>query len=1596
MVCVPRKFYSAFKKVSSVLSHIRSSEDMSSKDDAIHSLSRRSKGKKTQRIISSIRGETFDKVCNMLRLGRWGKFGYIAYPDVQKIRGNHLHPETKICTENVVTIFFSRILANDNEAVSVFKHLTAYECTQGDAHGGRTGISCRDAIFAIIHSCDPFVRQALLSHMYMSNLAVPVLLPSPLNVDKLEYLIWGLRRLRKKVFDKNDVKEYSVVHHPVLAIGIVRFGEMSLSKSSILNHVIKKSQNLESNHSFYLNDHGDVNDSHLSKGCVEAIWFSPNAMFDREEEICFLNLRGSADDYKNAPQEEFIYKFSSYLIAFVDKSLCSNYRAKISKVANMNDVAVILTSGKHTEEPRKKSLKLITDDNINVIDCAGMSEEDIADLMLRIVLPLSKTKGKKSLSGDGISLCNSLGIAIDSQNKECLYGENVAKNLLNKIKHLHPLLHNKKVSLLSSDDVKYYFSELKGASLTKLEYCLHWFNILFHETVSFTNDETMDDERRAHHFERQLEEKNTIDFTNARSQGSIKPLALNKMSGNNGFQHLFRELRKYYLSSTDKETQINDKCANEIGFLTTQAMELFIRGYPMEIFSDDSPNDLNAWSKMIIRKLKIKLAGRRLLTVSMFHMDGNHKENSKVLHYLFGMRATATSLCCFEGITVYLVRVDEPLTERLGCDFLLILDQHISSNLPALDGEATDFDNRLTLLAFGLSKLRLLVVENFCDVYSILSEPITILKKGSNPSLYMCIQTEPSSIRSQILKSQHFRERSFHSIKEANELDALTNYSIKKGHLANEAVLCRLSDAQPHKSQPVTYGNQHRKKEKILILKERILQCIENTPTHSLNPQDFSSLVDRVSKSISQYLHRLGTESSIEITQFKDFCATYYNLTSQIFHKSTLVWMLKTKLLLSTTDRKLLKRYHLQCNTELLKIIALHKKTVANGIDNYVDKVSNEFVQSHKQHFLEHLETYSNTMHTNMIRIFGEEDFQKDGEGLNSHHTANSTEYLLTSNDTKQTKTLLENQWSICFENYKKICEESYHITKILKTLQQIAEERECFDIVKMHLDDKPLTTFSTSFPEVVTIFANLLITSFTPYHESEKVLEENIFSDLENVLEEDKKNVRNTKLCKFAPVCLLVGPIPDDAFYSDDETTSQPDNNSQTAIRFRGQKYQKSLQTENRPLGNIVRISKKSGSDEYSLGIINKAYEYSNSDSSTGKIKLLQNFTVTVSVRNGHSECDINLKSCSNDVIKIADKLIFNFVDLLTKPDQQDFWELSSGKHLMFSCVAFKIQELIRIHYLKQVIEEPEYCKTVFGEERFNRSFFADRIKRIRSSIPQRINRLIRTGHHDIRGVFSPITLEKFEENISVKISSTEGPDMLSKRSYQKLLEKVVKFVEKEKKKSRSSQKRREIEENAYKKLFETLESHALWNLYKRWKVVTRDKRFEKLWDIESIADCINRQIETRIPGLQLTVDTRMACLPWHILQIEHLDLELIANFAQVMEPKEYELTLKEISLFKSKFALCEVEKWSCDYERLMKKFLSSLGTKITVSGAQDAVIMLNITSWLVREYVRQILKRIKKDEILDNIEEAIIGLKKCHRNLHLMLVTDYPEILK
>ena len=314
-----------------------------------------------------------------------------------------------------------------------------------------------DGLLAVLHCAENFLRQDLMSRLATCPLAIPLLLPDPIEPHKVTLPIWAMQSIVKQWHTSNGTsKEGHLVSYPSPLVSFLRIGKFKVSKSHIMNYVISES---EHNTFFQYNCVGGSAKHLLVNGLVEVCWYLPSKRdMIFSDLVSFTNLHGDAPEHPK--QVKFLSKVSFMNFVFISGSEDSlNDKAlKVleSLAAAPGGLVLLQVEPSENDDAWLEWLEPIKQ-LVQVISLEDKNEADIRDEIREQINCKINEKWNDAMShfslGKHCDAARFCDIFVDEDEQDCQKGKELAEafeKILNNFKKTHGAESLKRSHPLSS------------------------------------------------------------------------------------------------------------------------------------------------------------------------------------------------------------------------------------------------------------------------------------------------------------------------------------------------------------------------------------------------------------------------------------------------------------------------------------------------------------------------------------------------------------------------------------------------------------------------------------------------------------------------------------------------------------------------------------------------------------------------------------------------------------------------------------------------------------------------------------------------------------------------------------------------------------------------------------------------------------------------------------------------------------------------------------------------------------------------------------------------------------------------------------------
>ncbi|XP_035283507.1 interferon-induced very large GTPase 1-like [Anguilla anguilla] len=636
-------------------------------------------------------------------------------------------------------------------------------CTEAQIHP-------MDVHMAVFHCANDFLRQYIVKKLSTCQFAIPFLVPDPCT-EEVEFPFWVLQYISKSwQSNTNSIadspgkyKSRKMSCTPVPVVSFIRLGESnSNSKSQIMNGVISKQK-----HSVFFHRHckGSTKDSLLMNGVVEIAWYCPGGKEDDifDDCVAFLNLHGDAA--KHQKQLEFLQAVSTVNVLLLSEHPLDEAEKAISQKLSMSPVPLIcMFSGKEliqrSNNPTKVRLAAknrnhaeFTEELIlSIRQCIGENKQTTNIDMCRQVaiqqqfkvnevhktyqegyeqaqtlISLLKEESSSALKEKVLPLQGELWHEWCRKNKEqyrlqCKEKESIEQQLSEISTKMEAIRESQLFKATPLNDFVRSFIEClskpNSSQDTKL-YTLQWLTIFLDDLTTDVLAELEVDYQSTWRKMREVpKDKEKTSHVN-KMQTKLNNISDKMTATTISLQHLMREVGQLYeASQTTPKAPGPTKQFSTI--LPKIGADMLVYGCPLELMDGDAAHVPLTWIEAVMDELVNILGDRKLFVLSILGLQSSGK--STLLNTMFGVQFSVSVGRCTRGAFMQLIPVDSSIRNKLGYDFILIVDTEGLRSPELSTKTSVNHDNELATFIIGIGDITVINImgENPAEMQDIL------------------------------------------------------------------------------------------------------------------------------------------------------------------------------------------------------------------------------------------------------------------------------------------------------------------------------------------------------------------------------------------------------------------------------------------------------------------------------------------------------------------------------------------------------------------------------------------------------------------------------------------------------------------------------------------------------------------------------------------------------------------------------------------------------------------------------------------------------------------------------------------------------------
>ena len=579
-------------------------------------------------------------------------------------------------------------------------------------------INPMDALIAIFHCSDYFLRRHLAIKLSACQLSVPFLLPNPEKPsDDITVLLSALESITKIW---RGTQEVFATEHPFPVVSFIRIGKSTISKSSLINKIMTDDIG---DHDFFFHKGMKSGDAErkIVDGLVELAWYLPGGSEEQtlKTEICFANLRGDAKNFKK--QVKFLSKISSVFCILLPSEYPDETTRKIlDEAAHFKAQIILIFDAKnqtYTEECfidlRKKHNK-----KLSLMTKAKKTNEHNFFQGIRQLIQKHILKVKEIPFVELASCASELGIHLDDVEPHLELEESVNTWIEKKAPYAKDLLKlQTHVPVLAKLEREKYFPNQESNKLKRMEEIYEEeteemkaqkksFDSLDNGILEFLNCiAAMDKSRQNYALNKLKHQLDKRSLTKGRSERKTCQEKSNALEHVNqleeattkwsfGLEHITRELAQLF--------QLRD--ISNTNDYASVAANMLLSGHSLELVDGHSLYIPLRWFEAVFTKLKSKTNDAKVFVISVLGIQSSGK--STMLNTMFGLDFPVRSGRCTRGAFASLIPVSDALKTASHFDYLLIID---TEGLIG-DPKVRKHDNKLTSFAIGVADLTIVNV----------------------------------------------------------------------------------------------------------------------------------------------------------------------------------------------------------------------------------------------------------------------------------------------------------------------------------------------------------------------------------------------------------------------------------------------------------------------------------------------------------------------------------------------------------------------------------------------------------------------------------------------------------------------------------------------------------------------------------------------------------------------------------------------------------------------------------------------------------------------------------------------------------------------
>ncbi|CAG2207185.1 unnamed protein product [Mytilus edulis] len=624
-----------------------------------------------------------------------------------------------------------------------------------------------DVLFTIFCCCSPFLKQIIITKMFICRLAVPFISTEWIYVGQPIIWLWPLRSIMIEGRSRDNAAiQEGIVKSNLKIVSFIRIGRPVVSKSKLINQVMT-----DQYHDTFFNKDCPYGTSArtVCNGLIEASWFLPtrDSKDTFPDVVMFLNLRGNGVDCKTQCQ---ILRTTSNVILIILESKIMLEKDTVDMCLSLMESGVPVVFAVDCSEddpeivPRNiqkfmqhmkpffKSIKFI-----NIVNQKGVAtvKEEIRDA-IRYFLD-----GKPDTTIENMAKKIACSVKSDEQFSDiCTRGRGKTTSIIDvvrehKKKEILPLQNpiwmeltkiekqqrraSESFEMKQVDKLEQTKQQLRRKQHERCEKMSHAITKLISTMIEL---EKSPDELRffISYLKQEMDEISRVNLPNLVQQyhmkwakwesqkGKIDPKKLNAIKidvdkaernlveAPFGFEHLIREIGQVFECVKIVSPTTDTHFIRTIMQCPRLVAKQLLLGQPFEIMDGDAANVPTTWVSAVFDEIIAIVGNVKLLSISVLGIQSSGK--STLLNTMFGLQFAVSAGRCTRGVFIQLVQVPK---NKYPFDYIFVIDTE-GLRAPELSDLKHEHDNELATFVIGLGDVTIINVkgENTAEVNDVL------------------------------------------------------------------------------------------------------------------------------------------------------------------------------------------------------------------------------------------------------------------------------------------------------------------------------------------------------------------------------------------------------------------------------------------------------------------------------------------------------------------------------------------------------------------------------------------------------------------------------------------------------------------------------------------------------------------------------------------------------------------------------------------------------------------------------------------------------------------------------------------------------------